>query len=1064
MIWQKWLIRGLVAAVLASLGAAGLLVSLWTSPQAVRQLVQEKLGVRFLGVGVSVGSARLRLLGGILVQELRLDRSDSIDRRDFLYVPQAVIYHDKEQMLDGKVAIRRVELQQPQLRIVRQRDGRFNVSGILGPVDLNERMPTMVISNGTLVFEDQTSSVAPLVEIHDLQLTMINDPLPTLQFEGSGNSDVLGPVRFRASVPRANLAANIELELPAIPVNSQLFQRLGGAIPEVTAHLTQLTGQAQLSARIQLADDSDKPIAHQVSLKLMQARLAHPLLPRPLERLEFQASLVDGIVSRATLTAQHGNARLTAQVVELRLPQRSESLDDPFALVKQFDARVERLHVDDEVLGKLPADLHYIKEDFSPAGPCTITFRYRQPGPTPLVKHWTIEPLGMTGEFDDFPVPLREVRGRIDIDASAIPRRNIRIELEGLACDRPATLRGTIRGEKATSEILLDITGKDVLLDHRIEKAIPPRVRNVVRQFYPTRSREQGLAAQPMGQGDIVALIRRNHGETKIRKQFTLTFRKTSVRYDQFPYPLENVSGVLVLYPDHWEARGFRGEHAGGEMFFDGRSYPLADRVPLEGEFSPPERVHIRLRGKNILLDQTFENALVPTSGKERRDLQAAWRRLRLAGRLNFSAEVIDHPGQPQDIDVAADVQGCSIQPAFFDYAMHDLRGKVRYAGGMLELTGMRARHGQAELALEHGLIKLGSESGFTAWLTGLTGKHVTPDADLLHALPESLRSLTESLKLKAPINLAANLTLFAPGGPLEPMRVWWKGAVSLKQATLKTGIELKEATGELYCEGYHNGRHLGGVKGRAHLERATILNQPVTNLLAELAVDARAPDTLKVPMFRAKLFGGDLLGEARVETAPRLKYDVDLKAMGVQLELVGRHNLPEASRKAQLQGAAHGGLHLHGEGSDLLSLKGNGRLDVPEGKMGQLPVLLDLVKAFGLRVPDRTAFEQAHMLFAIEGPRLVVNQLDLFGNAISLRGQGTVDLDGSNINLDFRATPGRMSQILPAGLEVIPSTISSQILKIKMRGSLGEGKPIKFDKELMPSVVEPIRRAMGAD
>src|SRR5437868_1137848 len=105
MTWQKWLIRSVVFAVLGAVAAGGGLYALWTNPQAVRQLVQEKLGVRFVGVGVEVGTARLRLLGGTLVHELRLARSDSLDRRDFLYVPSAVIYHDKEQMLQGKVAI-----------------------------------------------------------------------------------------------------------------------------------------------------------------------------------------------------------------------------------------------------------------------------------------------------------------------------------------------------------------------------------------------------------------------------------------------------------------------------------------------------------------------------------------------------------------------------------------------------------------------------------------------------------------------------------------------------------------------------------------------------------------------------------------------------------------------------------------------------------------------------------------------------------------------------------------------------------------------------------------------
>src|SRR5262249_14482442 len=104
MTWHKWLVRGLVCTLFAAVTAAGGVYALWTSPAAIRQLVQEQLGVRFQHVAVSVGSARMRLLGGILVHELRLAHNEGLENKDFLYVPAAVIFHDKEHLLDGKVA------------------------------------------------------------------------------------------------------------------------------------------------------------------------------------------------------------------------------------------------------------------------------------------------------------------------------------------------------------------------------------------------------------------------------------------------------------------------------------------------------------------------------------------------------------------------------------------------------------------------------------------------------------------------------------------------------------------------------------------------------------------------------------------------------------------------------------------------------------------------------------------------------------------------------------------------------------------------------------------------
>src|SRR5262245_55373875 len=101
MPMRKRLIRGLVYLLLAGLGVGALGYALGTNPAAVRQLVQQQLGERFRHVTVGVARARLRVLGGILVRELRLARNDGLDRRDFLYVPSGILYHDKEHMLDG---------------------------------------------------------------------------------------------------------------------------------------------------------------------------------------------------------------------------------------------------------------------------------------------------------------------------------------------------------------------------------------------------------------------------------------------------------------------------------------------------------------------------------------------------------------------------------------------------------------------------------------------------------------------------------------------------------------------------------------------------------------------------------------------------------------------------------------------------------------------------------------------------------------------------------------------------------------------------------------------------
>jgi hypothetical protein len=109
--------------------------------------------------------------------------------------------------------------------------------------------------------------------------------------------------------------------------------------------------------------------------------------------------------------------------------------------------------------------------------------------------------------------------------------------------------------------------------------------------------------------------------------------------------------------------------------------------------------------------------------------------------------------------------------------------------------------------------------------------------------------------------------------------------------------------------------------------------------------------------------------------------------------------------------------------------------------------------------MPDRTAFDQARMIFAIEGPQMRIHSLDLYGHAISLRGQGYLKLDGSNLNLDFSADWGRVPQLLPPGISDLSEFVSDQLFKIKLRGKISSPR---FEKELVPGVVDPIKKVFG--
>src|SRR5258708_14588242 len=152
MSGRKWMVRGLVFSVLGCSAVTALLYQAWTNPTATRRQVLSQLDRVFIGAHVRLDSARLRLLGGISFSDLRMTSKDDLQRNGFLYVPDGIIYHDKERWANGDLAIRKIELHRLRLQVVRDHDGNWNVKDLLDIPNLNERVPMLVFQQTTIVF------------------------------------------------------------------------------------------------------------------------------------------------------------------------------------------------------------------------------------------------------------------------------------------------------------------------------------------------------------------------------------------------------------------------------------------------------------------------------------------------------------------------------------------------------------------------------------------------------------------------------------------------------------------------------------------------------------------------------------------------------------------------------------------------------------------------------------------------------------------------------------------------------------------------------------------------
>ena len=382
--------------------------------------------------------------------------------------------------------------------------------------------------------------------------------------------------------------------------------------------------------------------------------------------------------------------------------------------------------------------------------------------------------------------------------------------------------------------------------------------------------------------------------------------------------------------------------------------------------------------------------------------------------------------------------------------------GLVEYRDGHVKLKQIKCQHESTMLRLEEGVVTCKSNGGLSIDLGELVGNPVIPDAEFVAALPGALGRAIKTMELREALSLhLPQLTVDVPTEGGAPY-IYWNGSIGLQNAFIRLGVPLENVSGKIFCSGKYQGQ-LGAVDGNVDIRQASLFNQPLENLKTHFTVNGEQPGMILLPNVQAELFGGMVGGIVTIRADEALNYELKLNATQVQLEAFGKHN--QIGTRTQLSGLATAALFLRGSGTDLNSLQGNGSVEIPNGKIYNLPPIVALLKMLKLRLPDETAFEEAHMQFGFSGRRVEFNRLDLYGDAVSLGGKGSMQLDGTQLQVDFYALIGPFnSRMLPL-LGNLEAFISQKILKITMRGSLSDPK---CDREAVPGVVEPIKEFLN--
>ena len=202
---------------------------------------------------------------------------------------------------------------------------------------------------------------------------------------------------------------------------------------------------------------------------------------------------------------------------------------------------------------------------------------------------------------------------------------------------------------------------------------------------------------------------------------------------------------------------------------------------------------------------------------------------------------------------------------------------------------------------------------------------------------------------------------------------------------------------------------------------------------------------SLEFPDITGTLFQGSRsAAKPASSSTDTVKYRVWLTATGVRLDELARHT--KLGSDSELRGLAQGSILVENVADRKTGkwiASGQGQIDVPQGRMYKIPVLLDLVKVLKGQTPDRNAFEEAHATFELKGDLVKVTQLDLLGSAISLGGSGEMDTDGQYVKFEFYTIWSQtLKRWLTTPLGDVTGLLSGGLFKIELTREHGKLTP----------------------
>ena len=990
------------------------------SDEGLRQMVLRQLELTAPGLKFQLVRAQWDLIGRVQLYGLTIRLPEDDDERPSIEIPRIEATLESRTLTDFEnIVIQKLRVVNPKLRVIRSADGAWNLGELTFASAATGPLPEIEIEHGVLQvevqlphrptrrlkFQNLNASVAPTASRRlAIQVATLLEPAGPLTLDINVNLD--GP-KWEC----------VSHEPWRVPIDSKLIQLLSDLSPEIalqvdkgaewiekaklmqkravegtqsaigdpastipaTANVTDFGLRCLCNLTCQISQNGpDEPVEFRALAAISEGHITNDLLPISMHDLRGNILIDNRQIIVSNVQASNGPTQLL--------------FDGDIIPSKPIQGvmKLRGIELNDELKARLPESLRKIVIPLGLTGHCEadVTVTHDQGSWQPEID---LRLMGGTVTDKRFPVTVRKVAGELHL------RKNIlTFTAQGKYANQPVTVEGTVTNPGPAHQAEIVLKGRNLPLDDESVAACPLAVQRTIKALNLNGRHDLWLRlSKPAGVGQ------------KYKPELVEKLSDGRLTFSGFPYEIQQLQGFLKWSGDDVEFTKLTGTHNGTTIAGRGifRRHPGADVLELAVD------------ANDGAFDRSLKEAL-PAK------LRQIWNDFQPNGLFDIKTRITWIPGQPCDIEIPSiTVRGGEVVMRSFPWPLQNLRGEFAFSTktGQLEMKELYAEHDETQLS-GSGFGTFPSTEPWRLKFDLLPVDHLLPNLAFRNTLPAGIQRVYDSLLPKGDFSFSGPVEFSGPSNGDDAMEVAWNLKTVLSHCALNVGTPIKDINGFAQLVGTWNGTqaHLDGelnLDSISLFQQRSGLSYQITGIRGPFSfhqnkfiagTTSAIPPRKGLPVAEKRISGKAVGGTVYLDAVVDVESDAEYRVF-VELEkgLLERYAQQYLHGQSNLAGVMNGWLNLRGKGDSADRMEGEGKLRIAPASLYELPLFVQMFNLPQLRVPDKTAFEQADLDFSVVESRFDFRSIELLGDAMSLRGRGYVRFDGE-LELEFGSRPGR--------------------------------------------------------